>query len=295
MADLEDRILKQNVPGRWSSHEGSTSFARTEDVDPDDVDHDDDDDNGDGMPKTDDQELLDEARSLAAADVPETVRKSILAQRMRDKQTGVKGVLADYKAATAMAQAQALADAQQRAQIINRMVHGHIIKAEDQEPEEEEEELCLDEELEEGGFDDDEDAFMREYRQKRLAELKMQTSALPVFGRCIDVSSQDFLTEVDLADSRVFVIVHLYEPSVLTCVRMNRILDELAHLNQNVKFMRMAASNNMIEVDRMALPILTVYKGGATVEVHAGIAEELGEHFKREDIEYLIDSTIHPH
>jgi hypothetical protein len=32
MADLEDKIFKQNVPGRWSSHEGSASEVRPNDV-----------------------------------------------------------------------------------------------------------------------------------------------------------------------------------------------------------------------------------------------------------------------
>ena len=37
-----------------------------------------------------DMELLNEARSLAQADIPETVRRSILAERERKAHTGVK-------------------------------------------------------------------------------------------------------------------------------------------------------------------------------------------------------------
>lgn len=37
-----------------------------------------------------DMELMEEARSLAQADIPETVRRSILAERERKAHTGVK-------------------------------------------------------------------------------------------------------------------------------------------------------------------------------------------------------------
>jgi hypothetical protein len=48
----------------------------------------------------------------------------ILAEREKKAKTGVKGVLADYKAAMAMEAAQAVADAEQREAIIRRMVEG---------------------------------------------------------------------------------------------------------------------------------------------------------------------------
>jgi hypothetical protein len=292
MADLEDKIFKQNVPGRTSTHEGSSSEVRPADrLNTDEYDEDEDDGNGDGMPKTDDAETLEYARGLAAADIPETVRRSILAQRDRDKKTGVKGVLADYKEAAALAEAQNIADAEQKARVIKRIVEGYKIKAED-EPVQEQEVFDVHADLGDGYGDDDDDGFMREYRHKRLAELQVLTQALPTFGRVRDVSSEEFLDEVDSEDRRVFVVVHLFEPSVLSCIRMNRLLEEIAHTHRNVKFLRMHASVNEIEVDRMTLPILTVYKGGETVAVHAGIAAELGEHFKKADVDWLLEECM---
>lgn len=39
-------------------------------------------------------------------------------------------------------------------------------------------------------------------------------STLPTFGRIRDVSSADFVSEVDEVDPRVFVVVHLFESTV---------------------------------------------------------------------------------
>ncbi len=51
--------------------------------------------------------------------------------------------------------------------------------------------------------------------------------------------------------------------------------------------MHTQASSNEIAVDLVTLPILTVYRGGESLKVLAGIAHELGgEYFTKEDIEW---------
>ncbi len=94
-------------------------------------------------------ELLQYAQQLSNAEVPETIRQSILAERARMTATGVKvrqtsffcinttanislfailitsqGVLADYRAAQAMAEAEAQAIALYRQQVLTRMTQG---------------------------------------------------------------------------------------------------------------------------------------------------------------------------
>ena len=310
MADLEDKIFKQNVPGRWSTHEGSSSQVRpTDRVNTDEFLDDEPDGDDDGgtlgaaaMAQEEDARTLAYARSLAAAEVPETVRRSILEQRERGKQTGVKGVLADYKAAQQLAAAQSEADALQRAAVLTRMVEGCKIQAEEVEDGDgagieqlvgEELDAALDGE---DGYDDDgDDEFMREYRQARLREMQRAAQAPPPsFGRVLDVTAEGFLQQVDDEDPRVSVVVHLFESSVGACSRMNRVLEEVAHTHPKVKFLRLHASNNEIAVDRAALPVLTIYRAGETVAVHAGIAtqDSLGPHFQKDDVEWLLDDAL---
>lgn len=69
-------------------------------------------------------------------------------------------------------------------------------------------------------------------------ELKQQT-CLPVFGQVKEIRHADFLEAVDKVDPRVYVVVHLYESAISGCVRMNRMLEEIAPSLKNTKFLRM--------------------------------------------------------
>jgi thioredoxin-like negative regulator of GroEL len=79
-----------------------------------------------------------------------------------------------------------------------------------------------------------------------LKQSHTQHNTLPSFGRVKEITAEEFVDEVDLADPRVCVVVHLYESSVQGSVRMNRILEELAVSMPKVKFMRMNVSCRMI-------------------------------------------------
>ncbi len=54
----------------------------------------------------------------------------------------------------------------------------------------------------------------------------------------------------------------------------------------------MKASSSGIEIDRVTLPILNIYKNGESVDVIAGIAVEYGEFFTKEEIEWLLETHI---
>ena len=153
MADLEETILKRNVPGRWSRHEEADQADDTDlDLDgPSQV-------NGRG----EEEQLLDLARNLAYEDVPEPVRQSILAQRMRNPATGVKGVIADYRADQALAAAQRQAERDYREAVLRRIAIG----ASSASAEEETPPTVFAAEAEQ--LSDDEEAFLQELRNRRM-------------------------------------------------------------------------------------------------------------------------------
>jgi hypothetical protein len=70
------------------------------------------------------------------------------------------------------------------------------------------EKLSLDEldELE----DDEEEAILREYKQKRLMEMKADFSKAR-YGEVIEITAQDYVQEVNKAGEGVWVVVHLYK------------------------------------------------------------------------------------
>lgn len=312
MANLEDSIFKQNVPGRWSSFEPKGIDVRCDEKDEEDAPFEAQDSSA--APLSEEEMLLEAARDLHMKDVPETIRRSILAERERKSKTGVKGVLADYKTAKKMEEAQRQAAEANRNAILLRIaqgakrsleeeadddddddLNGHVVapyKGQQQQKkheEEEDEEDDLDDLLD----SDNDDEFLREFRHKRLMELKAHT-AQPTFGTVRDVDTSDFIEQVENEDSRVVVVVHVFEPAISSCVRINRFLEEIAATSmQNVKFLRMQASSNQIEVDRVALPILNIYKGGELVQALVAVANELGgEFFSKEDLLWLLESTI---
>mmetsp|Transcript_25700 Transcript_25700/g.24564 ORF Transcript_25700/g.24564 Transcript_25700/m.24564 type:complete len:299 (+) Transcript_25700:147-1043(+) len=287
--DLEDSILKQNVPGRWTTH-GDRNDLRNEDND--DVCEVEEG----AVPQTEDEALFEHAKYLNSADVPEPIRRGILNDRQMKSKTGVKGVLADYKAAVAMDKAQREATANYRQAVITRMTEGHKLSAEEsvllmQEKSQQKPKRDDDNLNEEDEESDEDEEFLDSFREKRLLAM-MEKSNKPVFGDIKEVGSADFLEEIDNEDPRVVVVVHLYEPSVQSCTRMNRFLEEMARTMSDIKFLRMHASSNEIELDRMTLPILNIYKAGNSVTVLAGIAEELGEYFVKEDAVWLLESTL---
>ena len=290
--DLEDSILKQNVPGRWSTHESGVIDIRNDDAEEvSDVEE-------DAVPQTEDDALFEHARYLSNADVPEPIRRGILNERQKKSKTGVKGVLADYKAACELDKAQREATAKYRAAVLTRMTEGSKLSQEESIQliqQRTQKKIHRDEDglndLDDEEPDSDEEAFLEELRKTRLREM-MGNMNKPMFGNVREVSSADFLEEIDSEDVRVLVIVHLYEPSVNSCTRMNRFIEEIARSMSSIKFLRMHASRNEIELDRMTLPILNIYRGGKSVTVLAGIAEELGEYFVKEDVEWLLESTL---
>uniref|UniRef100_A0A7S3GW90 Phosducin domain-containing protein n=1 Tax=Spumella elongata TaxID=89044 RepID=A0A7S3GW90_9STRA len=299
MGDLEETIFQRNVPGKYS---------KWDDVDRNEF-HDEPTEKYDQVPaeterpKDSDMELLQYAQQLSNAEVPETIRQSILAERARMTATGVKGVLADYRAAQAMAEAEAQAIALHRQQVLTRMTQGAKVQYVAEEEEDETAGLDINDIDSDDLEDDEDDAFMREFRAKRLQELRGASSSsaganyteqTSMFGSVKEVRAEDFVQEVEGEKRNVVVVVHLYEPSVQTCIRLNVLLDEIAASQPTIKFLRMQASSNEIVVDRVALPILTVYRGGETIETLAGIAADFGQYFTKADIEWLLSASIPP-
>jgi hypothetical protein len=56
----------------------------------------------------------------------------------------------------------------------------------------------------------EDDEYFKEYRQKRLEELKEQASR-PRFGFLKEISRPDFEVEVTRAPKDVIVVIHLYQ------------------------------------------------------------------------------------
>jgi hypothetical protein len=66
------------------------------------------------------------------------------------------------------------------------------------------------EELADEDLDFDEDDFMKEYRQKRMAQMS-EISKLPTFGTVLEINKQQWEEHVTRAPKDVNVVIHLYQ------------------------------------------------------------------------------------
>ena len=90
MANLEDNIFKQNIPGRWSSLDDQLDVRdEAEGGDASGCDSNDDIPDGDGL-KESAKEMTEYDRLLYHSAIPEDVKKGVIAERHRKNGTGIK-------------------------------------------------------------------------------------------------------------------------------------------------------------------------------------------------------------
>jgi hypothetical protein len=136
-----------------------------------------------------------------------------------------------------------------------------------------------DEEDQEG---DDDIAFLAQYRQKRLAELKTeQAEAIraayrPTFGSLLALTADQLSETLDAKHPDTFVIVHLMEPHVQLCAQLNAILTNLARRLPYNKFVKISASDAADTLSADVLPTLIVFKGGEQVRTWVRFLDQLG-------------------
>ncbi|RYH13136.1 hypothetical protein EON65_36395 [archaeon] len=287
MDDIEETMFQANVPGKYSTWKEEQDDLRHE---PTDTTEDNDEDGDNDVLDVDydlpegSGENVDLGMRLQQSSLPDNIKMSILQERMQKHNTGVKGMLADHKAIQQLEKQERIQKENDRNAALFRAAHGHIVKKPAEENTNEDIDALLDEE--------EDDDFLASYRAARLAQLKSSIS-LPTYGHVQEITTHDELLDIlEHTDKRVYVVIHLYETSVTSCVRMNKFLEELAVRKPNVLFVRMYASQNGIEVDISTLPVLTVYRAGECVEGVAGISAQYGQYFTIADVEHILDNII---
>ena len=194
--------------------------------------------------------------------------------------TGPKGVMEDKRQADIKAAMQRRADATLRQENYAAQAPRGLALA--QQPGEDED----DED------DDDEDATLRRYRQQRLEQLQKVAQArtyLPTFGELVDMSIDNYIEVVDGRHSETFVVVHLYEPHLPACVRLNFRLTELAAKYDQVCFGAMVATEARDQFPEQELPALIVYRGGQYVEGVERVHESIGDDVELGALQSLLE------
>jgi hypothetical protein len=247
-----------------------------------------------------------EVEAVAAA-APHTDKSMLRQHRPEGGNTGPKGVKADYnewqkhkeeERSRAEAEREALLlrlvsgatsstpsvsysamEAQQALEKAVRQVHAH--QGGGGEDDEQAEEDLLDE------LEDDEDAFMEAYRQKRRTEMELH-SKLPTYGKVTSLDAFAFLDRIENADPKVHVIVHMYEDDVRACRALNITLESLAREHKHTDFVCLRKSDTPTGLPCSSLPSLLIYRAGELVETAMAIADQVGATCPKHAVEELL-------
>ncbi len=234
-------------------------------------------------------EIMDPRRAVV---MDESEWSSVLSQHRPKGNTGGKGVLADYEEAKRITRRRNETKVLKQREAVKKAGYNMSNKAITKNSNDVgQRQADSDEE------DEDDEDFFEKFRAMRMQQLSSATG-LPQFGKLYSVGKFEFVDEVDKADPRTFVVIHIFEDYLLACQRMNRALQVMAERYKHVKFLRLKATEADQTLSHSALPAFLVYKAGkltGTAAVNAVKNEFQNEQFTVEDVEWLLVSKYGVH
>ncbi|XP_042334162.1 phosducin-like protein [Sceloporus undulatus] len=137
----------------------------------------------------------------------------------------------------------------------------------------------------------DDEAFLQQYRQQRMEEMRQQLHSGQQFKQVFEIQSGEaFLDAVDKGPKNTLVMIHIYEDEVPGSEALDGCMICLAAEYPMVKFCRVRSSliGTSTHFATSALPALLVYKGGELVGNFVRITDQLGEDFFAGDLEAFL-------
>ena len=107
--------------------------------------------------------------------------------------------------------------------------------------------------------DDLDDDYLKEYRKKRMEEMKA-ASMKPYFGKVIEISKEDYIKEVTNATKDVFVVLSLYQDYIQESLLINKHLEILAAKYTDVKFVKIIATKCIEKFSDDNCPAMIIYR-----------------------------------
>mmetsp|Transcript_16236 Transcript_16236/g.33364 ORF Transcript_16236/g.33364 Transcript_16236/m.33364 type:complete len:367 (+) Transcript_16236:44-1144(+) len=295
MTDLEDKILKKNIPGKytwWDKDSDEEKSLHDSDSDHDDVNTQD--------RKTDVQKVA----KWEEQEIPKPLQMQMLnnlrADQREAKHTGVKGVLEDYKQAKKQKELEYEIECQYRESVLETIATGSVLLPGEssisaaslnaiEAASVRRDEKDYGNEVEEDEKREEEE-FMKSYRDARLTQLK-HAARYPIYGTLLEVDAFEFAELVDDMDPRSHLVIHMYEPYVEGCKRINNMLDELSRRMRWCQVARLHCFKANPNFDPVALPVIMVYRGGEMVENFVKVTDVLPKDFKVDDLQWLLENA----
>ncbi|GAB1609634.1 phosducin-like protein [Argonauta hians] len=201
--------------------------------------------------------------------------------------TGVKGVINDwrqFKKLETEKRAEQERERQQLAKKLTMTCRSHL----DDEKEKDKDNMFMQDIEKE--LEDMEDEFIKEYRRRRLEEMRKQLDNIPKFGKVFDLASTSFVDSIDKENPSVTIIVHIFEKNSEACEAMDGCLMCLCQEYPTIKFCRISAKDAKLShrFSTEGVPALLIYKAGEMIGNFIALSKEFGEDFFATDIESFL-------
>nr|XP_027202033.1 phosducin-like protein 3 [Dermatophagoides pteronyssinus] len=147
-----------------------------------------------------------------------------------------------------------------------------------------------DDELEWLDEHEDDDDFIRNYRQKRVMEMQLKGSK-KCFGDVLEISAADYIQEVNKAGDGIWVVLLLYRQGHTLCRQLQEFFKELASKFVETKFLKSIATQCIPNFPEDNLPAVFVYLNGQLVKQLIGPIVFGMESITKEEVEWIIAKT----
>jgi len=219
-------------------------------------------------------------------------------------QTGVKGVLNDYKRAKKLKRLAFEQNKRDRKAFLTSLATQKIDKTASTSMSANAERLAKlvlgegeNSDDDSDDIDDIDDAFLASYRDKRITEIKrtkLKASQQKTYGVVVDIlEAEAFLDVIEDTPKGTLVVVHIYESFVPGCDVINRYMDLSAKTRPHILFVRMQGSLVSDTFDHIACPAISVYRDGNLIKSLIRITDDIGERPEVSDFQdYIRDHLL---
>ena len=135
---------------------------------------------------------------------------------------------------------------------------------------------------------DGESEAMKQYRQKRLDELK-EKAKLPRYGYVKHITKEDYVIEVNDAPKDVIVVVVLYQDYLEYSLKLVEIIEEIAKKHVFVKFLKSIATKTIPDFADAHCPGMLIYKNGEIIhQLIPALPEFGGKKMDQKIVEFVL-------
>lgn len=139
-------------------------------------------------------------------------------------------------------------------------------------------------------IDEEEEKIFEQYRRQRMAEMR-EAQQRNKFGEVREISKSDWVTEVNKAGDGIWVVIHVYKPSIPLCKLVNQHISNLAKKFPATKFLRSVSSVCIPNYPDKNLPTVFVYCDNEMKKQFVGPLAFGGMNLKQNELEWMLSQT----